>query len=682
MKLFVRYFLSSVLLASLLFMAGCGSSGQLKSGETLFQEKNYNLAANVLRTEYSEESVERIKAEKAFMIGQCYEFTADYNNAAKWYEEAIRLGYDPIATYKYALALKAQEKYQQAIDQFTKYAREEPFKRDVALEQIKQCYQVMKWQKEKSQYDIVNLTNINTQASEYGPVILPDGNMVFTSDRFDATGDDTYGWTGDKFSDLYLSKKQSNGDYSGVVPFAGNLNTGFNEGTPCFNATGTEMYFTRCGAQGPQDNYCGIYYSSQQTMGGWSEPVKLALFNDTVNVGHPFLLKDGSALIFSADADGGYGGNDLYIMYKNGTYWTEPQNLGNEINTTGDELFPFVADDGTLYFSSNGQTGLGGMDIFSAEKDGKVWKNVENLKMPINSGFDDFGVWFTKTRPRDANDPIRQQGFFSSNRPGGAGKDDIYMFTLSNENLYVLEGVVLEKIFEDPKDPNSPVVDFQPVQGAHIELKKYMTKNPDVGSGTSDDYGRFSFDLEKNSNYYVSADKAGFLKRSVNCTTKGLRDLNSIVITVKVRLIMERIYVDRQIVIPNIYYDYDSASLRPESFPVLDTLFTLFQDNPDIVVEIGSHTDSRGSDSYNMTLSQNRAQSVVAYLVKKGIPAQRLKAVGYGETQLVNGCSNGVDCTEEQHQQNRRTTFKILGEKFQIESIQPDSVRVDPKDGE
>lgn len=670
--------LSLLLLYLSILLVSCGGSGQLKSGEILFAEKNYATAAMVFKEEFSSEPVPPIKAEKAFMVAESYRMNGQYKEAEQWYETAVRMDYDAIATYNYGLMLKNNEKYKQAIDQFSNYAKLEPFKKEQAFEQIRQATQAIKWQKERGSYRIVNLKQVNTPASDYAPWLDESGNMVFTSDRFDATGSDTYGWTGEKYSDLYLTKKTDNG-FQGMLPFSAQINSGVNEGAASFAKNGTEVFFTRCGTQGKEDDYCAIYYSTQQTMGGWSAPAKLGFFSDTVNVGHPFMLPDGSGLLFSSDAPGGYGGNDLYISYFKNGYFDDPQNLGNEINTEGDELFPRVGEDGTLYFSSNGLPGLGGQDLFEARKEGNLWKDPQNLKIPINTGYDDYAVQFTKQKPNGPNDAIRQEGYFSSNRPGGAGKDDIYQFTLSNENLYVLEGVVLEKIFEDPKDPNSPVIDFQPVDKAEVVLKKYGPGFPTVATLSSDEYGRFEQDLTKETDYYVSADKSGYLKKSADFSTKGLRDLKNILITIKVRLIVEKIYEEREIVIPNIYYDFDSATLRPESKPVLDSLYTMFVDNPDIVVEIGSHTDSRGSDAYNQKLSQGRAQSVVDYLSAKGVNEDRLKAKGYGETKLVNDCTNGVECTEEEHQKNRRTTFKILSEKFQLESITPDDIRVDPK---
>lgn len=677
MKVFKRW--SIFLLIAIGMLASCAGGGKLKDGETLFAEKKYDLAATVLKDEYQSAESPKKKAEIAFLIGECYRMNAKYQDAQGWYELAVREGYDAIATYNYALMLKYNGKYKLAVDQFSNYARLEPLKKEEAYDQIKQCTEALKWEKERQVMDLVNLDEINTQASEYAPVLQNDNTLLFTSDRFDATGSDEYGWTGEKYSDIYLTKINGN-TLQGLVPFGPPINSGFNEGTPTFNAEGTEIFFTRCGSQGKEDDFCAIWYSKKVTVGGWNEPNVLGFFSDTANVGHPFMLPDGSAMLLVSDADGGYGGNDLYISYidVNGNF-TEPKNLGSSINTAGDEMFPYVAEDGNLYFSSNGHPGLGGLDIFMATKDGNVWKDPENLKLPINSGYDDYSIWMVKTKPKDGNDPIRKLGYLTSNRPGGKGKDDIYRFTESNENLFVLEGVVLEKIFEDPKDPNSPVIDFQPVDVADVELKMYKAGFPTVGTAKTDKFGRFEFDLQKNSKYYVSADKQGYLKKSLDVSTEGLRDLTSILITIKVRLILERIYEEREIVIPNIYYDFDKATLRPESTPVLDTLYQMFVDNPDIVVEIGSHTDSRGSDEYNLKLSQARAQSVVDFLIRKGIPVERLKAVGYGETKLVNNCEDGVECTEEEHQENRRTTFKILSEKFQLESITPDSIRVDPK---
>ncbi|MDX2001926.1 MAG: OmpA family protein [Chitinophagales bacterium] len=667
-------------LVGVLLFVSCSTTSKIKTADQAFNMKSYSIAATMFKTEYGAEDEPKKKAEKAFKAAESYRFNNQPKEAEKWYEEAVRLGYDPVATLNYALVLKSNEKYQRAIEQFTNYAKLDPFNKQRALDEIKSCQLALKWQKEKDNIELVNLKAINSNANDYGPVFDQSRNIIFTSDRVESTGNDTYGWTGEKYMDLFLAKRETDGAYTSLVPFSTAINSGANDGVPSFTADNSEMYFTRCGSQGKEDDFCGLFYSSIQSLGGWSDPQPLKFFDiDTINVGQPFVFRDGSALLFASNAPGGYGGKDLYIVRRTPEGWTKPVNLGTAINTAGDEMFPYLDEEGTLYFASSGLPGLGGLDIFAAAKKGDEWTEPQNLKLPINSGSDDFGLIMEKIKPANANDPVRQIGYFTSNRPGGLGKDDIYQFTLSNENLYVMDGIVLEKIFADPKNPNSKVIDFKPIDSATVTLFKLENGMKDMGSVYTDKNGKFKYDLEKNSNYSVSGKKDGFLKRTVDATTKGKRDLKNTVITVKVRILLERIYEEKDITIPNIYYDYDSTALRKESEVVLDTIVNMMKDNPEIKVQIGSHTDSRGSDEYNAVLSQGRAESVVRYLISKGINPQRLTAKGYGESMLINKCANDVTCTEEEHQENRRTTFRILSEKFIIESITPENIPVDEK---
>ncbi len=672
------YRLFPALLISFL-IAGCATSGKIKDGNMAFQQKSYALAANLFKTEYGQESEPKMKAYKAYMAGESYRLANQFREAEKWYAEALRLEYaNPLVKLNFGLTLMSNEKYNQAITQFNEYSRDDPFNKQKALDLIKACREAMKWQSLRNTMSLTNLS-INTTANEYGPVIYKDRDLVFTSDRLDATGSDTYHWTGEKYSDIFISKREKNDDYRTIAPFSPQINSGFNEGTPAFNEVFNLLYFTRCGSQGKKTEYCRIYES---TFDGalWSVPILVPFFGDTVNCGTPWLSKDGNTMIFAADVPmGGYGGKDLYITYYEDYNWTIPQNLGNEINTAGDEMFPFVDEAETLYFASNGHVGMGGLDIFSAKKSGKIWKEVENLLPPINSGADDFAIFFEKIKPDDENDPVRSSGYFSSNRQGGKGGDDIYHFLLANENIYKLEGIVLEKIFENPADPNSKVLDFKPLSDASLTLKKYEGGLKNIDTVFSDRFGRFDFELDANSNYKVVSEKVNYFTRSEETTTKGLRDLKNILITIKMRILMERIYEEREIVLQNIYYDYDKTTLREESEIVLDTLVTLLNENPEVIVEIGSHTDSRGSDQYNMVLSQGRAESVVRYLIQKGINPQRLRAKGYGESKIINRCLDDVECTEEEHQENRRTTFKVLSEKLVIDSVKPDVIRVNEK---
>lgn len=677
--------ISAAILVAIFFWA-CGSTQKIKTGDQAFEQKSYAIAANLYKSEFNTEQVEQYKAQKAFRIAESYRALNNTKDAEKWYAEALKLNYpDVMNRYHYAAMLMANEKYDMAITEFKKYANEDPVNKMRAFDLVRACEDAKKAQSQKHNIVIENL-EFNTSANEYAPVFFENKSLVFSSDRTDALGTETYGWTGEKFSDLFISKRESNGTYRSVNTFGENLNTDRNEGTPTFNKNFTEMYFTRCGtppkSKSKTDDYCAIFKSMRDFDGSWSFPEKLFFFSDTVNVGQPFLSPDGKFMLIVSDAAGGYGGKDIWITYPEFDGWGEPQNLGSTINTAGNEMFPHVADDGTLYFSSDGHVGMGALDIFSAKKEGTIWKNVTNLKHPINSGADDFGFILEKSKPENADDFVKRVGYFTSTRKGGKGGDDIYKFSERNENIYTLQAIVFEKVFENPTDPNSKVIDLKQVQGADIALKKYGVALQPVGNAVTDKNGLAKFELEAETDYAVSATKEGYFKRSANATTKGKKDESKVNIVVQVKIVLEKIFEEREIVIPNIYYDYDKTNLRPESEVVLDTLINLLAENPTIKLEIGSHTDSRGSNTYNEKLSQGRAESVVRYLISKGIDVNRLTAKGYGESKPVNKCVDGVKCTEEEYQQNRRTTFKVLSEKYIIESVTPDDVKTDRKPGE
>ncbi|MFI4963653.1 MAG: OmpA family protein, partial [Legionellales bacterium] len=305
------------------------------------------------------------------------------------------------------------------------------------------------------------------------------------------------------------------------------------------------------------------------------------------------------------------------------------------------------------------------------------------LKAPINSGADDYAFRIDKYKPKDASDTILYSGYFSSNRPGGKGGDDIYRFEEKWINIFVLRGTIVEKEYEKPDDPDSKVLGLKALGKARVDLKN--TDDKIIATTTSDSIGRFVFRLNAETDYKVTAGKGGgYFTKNDFTSTKGKRNQDSTIITLHMQIELERVFPTKMMVIPNIYYDYDKATLRPESKLVLDSILIFFKENPDLTVELGSHTDSRGSDEYNNKLSQARAQSAVDYLVEKGIPKDRLVAKGYGKTMLINNCGTGVPCSEEEHQKNRRTTFRIVSAKLNLESIQPEDkdIKVDPKPGE
>ncbi|MGC3966921.1 MAG: OmpA family protein [Pirellulales bacterium] len=339
-------------------------------------------------------------------------------------------------------------------------------------------------------------------------------------------------------------------------------------------------------------------------------------------------------------------------------------------------MFPWVDERGNLYYASNGFPGMGGLDIFRAHKTRRGFDKAANLRYPINSGGDDFGFVIERTKPRSLNDSIITVGFFTSNRKGGKGGDDIYSFGEKWVNLYVLQGLVEAKIYADSTNPDSEILGLVPVEKATIIIQS----STDSFTVSSDSVGRFTANLKAEMDYKITYTKPTYFAKNDYVTTKGKRSSDSTTIIIPTYGELEKIFPQKQILIPNIYYDYDKATLRPESKLVLDSILSFFSDNPDLKIEIGSHTDARGSDEYNQKLSQERAQSVVDYLIENGVSSERLQAHGYGETQLVNRCGNGVDCTEEEHQQNRRTTFRVVGMGLVIESATPENINLKGKE--
>ncbi|MCS6819706.1 MAG: OmpA family protein [Chitinophagales bacterium] len=524
---------------------------------------------------------------------------------------------------------------------------------------------------------VQNLEKINSPQSDFAPALYQN-KLVFTSSRSEAEGATINGWTGEKFGDLFVAGKNNQGMFVNPASFSKDINTDAYEGSACFSPDGKSIFFTRCKAADKTSQYCHIYFSTFDGV-NWSEPLMLELFPDTFNVGHPAISKNGKLLVVSSDYNG-FGGKDIFYFTKTDTGWSRPSNAGSTVNTTGDEMFPWLDEKDNLYFASDGFPGMGGLDIFRAQRLKNGWKQAENLKYPINSGADDFAFIIEKYRPSSDDDTVLMTGYFSSSRKGGKGSDDLYRFDELWINQYELRGRVVAKQFEDPQNPESKVLGLVPLRLAKCVL---ANENGDsLGVFITDTAGIFIFQLSPNTNYRITASRNEYFSNVAAVSTVGKRSKDSVLITLYTEIELEKIFTTKEIVIPNIYYDYDKATLRPESMQVLDSLVAFFNQNKAINVEIGSHTDSRGSDEYNLRLSQARAQSVVDYLIQKGIDRSRLIAKGYGETKPVNGCVNGVNCSEEEHQKNRRTTFRVTATNFTLESIEPTQIRVVPKPGE
>jgi len=399
----------------------------------------------------------------------------------------------------------------------------------------------------------------------------------------------------------------------------------------------------------------------------WNVPVVLNFVKEEVNYGHPAISADGNTLYFSSNDPDGWGGYDLYASTRVPEGWDEPQLMNRGINTPHNEQFPFVDRD-TLYFASSGHTGMGGLDIFKTYRLANgSWSPVYNLKPPINSGGDDFG--FIIDARKDNRGDIIQEGYFTSTRNNGRGNDDIYYFykqippeepivetTPPDAYKLLLDGYVLEKNYQTPGDPNSKVLGRKPLDSATVEI----LFNEQIKKVTVGEDGYFNLELEESTDYYFLADKEGYLKNENRFSTKGIgKDPNRPVQTFEVEIVLDRIFTNTEITLENIYYDFDESFIRDDAKPTLDELAQNLLLNPNIQIQLASHTDCRGNDRYNEDLSQRRAQAAVDYLISRGVQADRLIAKGFGESNPSVDCLCSR-CTEDEHQQNRRTTFAII----------------------
>jgi peptidoglycan-associated lipoprotein len=593
------------------------------------------------------------RAELGYMIAECYRLTNDPKNAETWYRLAVKSSFSkPEAQYWLAQSLKKNGKYQQAIDEFKKYKQVAPSD-SRADQEIRGCELALEWQRNPEAYRVEELKDLNSKEDDFSPAYGRDdfGVIYFTSSRDDAAGNKTHGATGQSFTDIFESRLDKKSKWSTPVPVE-NINSDFEDGTPSFSADYKEVYFTRCEAGKREKKGCVIMYS-KKTGDKWSDPKNLGILPDTLVAAHPALSPDGLTLYFVSDMAGGFGAKDIYTVTRTSTgdTWSAPRNAGPDINTSGDELFPYVRIDGTLYFASDGHIGMGGLDIFKAtpQPDGS-WV-VQNMKSPINSFADDFGIAFENGNER---------GVFSSTRKG-RGNDELYSFELPPLKFNVTGLVKDEKT-------------GSPISGSVVQLIASDGSNLQAETGTG---GDFKFALKQAVDYIFLASKRGYLNGKEKETTKGQEKSRDFMVSILLTAI------DKPIELPNIFYDFGKWDLRPESMVSLDKLVETLTDNPNVTIELMSHTDSRDTEEYNQDLSQKRAQSVVQYLIEKGIEPERLSPKGYGESspkvvdtsiasqysflrsgtvlseQYINSLAN-EELKEIAHQINRRTEFRVL----------------------
>ncbi len=633
----------------IIYLSGCAQQKILKDPDGAYEHKQYDWAIKgyIKKFKKADESEQpRI----AYRIADSYLKKADFENAYRWAIKAYELNREInidalIIAINSAIGL---EKYDSARYYLNLYTSE-PGYDGAFVQKISKVLDFVKYEKEKGQ--VKKLQNaVNSESSDCCPALYEEG-LLFASQRKDAKGDNVYGWDGQKFSDIFYLKF---GDEK-AIPLpddTSQINTAFHEGTPYLVKRGdtTWLYFTRCAPHlDPEAPVVKCHIYRTYNIGNdWARPERLVFVGDNVNEGHPAVGK--KYIYFVSDDSEGRGGKDLYRTYWTGFDWAPPENL-KKFNTIDDEMFPFLYADSILVFSSNGREGFGNLDVFIARQKADGTWEIVNAGKPINSGGDDFGAIITGIEKGEGK-YWKMTGYVSSNRQGSQS-DDIYYFEQTFPLRFFAEMYVFHTdtpmLIKDVK-----VLLFDTQKGYSDTLvDTILSSYPGI------------FRLEEGHSYIAIASKKGFMTDVVQFTAKptGNWQLETFV---PVKFYLRPIEIGKEIVIPNIYYAYDDWKLLPEAYPVLDTLALILQHNPDLIVEIGSHTDCRGSDYYNLKLSFKRAQSVVYYLIEKGIPPERLRVQGYGETQPIIDCGPDCSqCTEEQHAKNRRTSFRIVAVRSQ-----------------
>ena len=600
-------------------ITSCGADQAMKKGDKFFAVGEYFDAATQYRKAYTHTANKdkKLKGQRAMKVAECYRRIHFTSKAITAYQNAVRYKQDDSLTHFYLGQLQmrngnyreAEKQFQMAIDslQFTVYGQQQNSdakdkstvnKNYLALAKtgLTSARQAPQWKKDGSAYTIKRMDLFNSRRAEYSPMLGgdEDNQLFFTSTRNQAQGDDYSGITGSKNADIFLSQKDDKGKWGKPQTIDSELNSEMDEGACCFSPDGKNMYLTICKTDPNYPRYATIAVSSRSDA-SWCKPKELVLSKDTLSsFAHPAVSPDGEWLYFVSDMPGGLGGFDIWRCKLIGNEVGSLENLGKPVNTPGDEMFPTFRPNGDLYFSSDGHPGLGGLDLFVA-KEGKV----ENLGFPMNSQGDDFGMTF---------EGKRNQGFFCSNRGDTRGYDHIYSF-FNPEIVQTVKGWVYE---QDGYELTAAQVYMVGNDGTNLKL-----------SVRGD--GSFTQEIKPNVDYVLLATCKGYLNHQEQLRVEPVTKSEEYVLQFPLA------NISAPVLIENIFYDFDKATLRPESATALDELVRLLNENPNITIELSAHTDYKGSDAYNEGLSQRRAESVVNYLIEHGIASDRLTPKGYGE---------------------------------------------------
>ncbi len=598
-------------------------------------------------------------------LADCYRLTSNFAEAKNWYGKTVEIeGVDPVNYFYLGQTLRSLGLYDKAVEAFNTFNTLHPDSLN-GEQYYRFCIDIQPWLNLPNMAEIKNVEALNTEFSEFGPAFYKNG-LVFTSDRrIDALDKSVYGWTNFGFLDLYFSEPEYADSFWGAMKkpssMSGRFNQFYHDGPVTFNSDFSHIFITRTTTSGAKKDskniktyLLKIFSANIEKNGNIGQYAAFPFNSDQYSLAHPTLSKNNNQIIFSSDMPGGFGGSDLYISsFVNGN-WTKPVNLGDKINTSGNEVFPYWASDTVLFFSSTGHLGYGGLDIFQTVFTGGAWTEPENLKLPVNSSYDDFGIVLNNNL---------DGGFFSSNRPEGKGADDIYAFRdLKHSNEKRTVPVVTEV------SGKIKIRGYVKQQGAETALEDATvfvleTGKTEVTILKTDKNGAFETVVDYDQPFILKAMKDGFI---YDCKLfRSPTDTEVKTFDIPQDLLLAKLEVDQFFTVQNIYYDLGKWNIREDAYQALDNLVQIMKQYP-IKAELSSHTDSRASADYNMELSQKRAESAVRYIILQGVDPGRITAKGYGETKLVNGCADGIPCTEEQHQANRRTEFKITEVQKQL----------------
>ncbi|MRT93190.1 OmpA family protein [Ancylomarina sp. 16SWW S1-10-2] len=706
----------TILFIGVLLMSFSVNAQMMERANKYFDSFYYEEAIDLYEILWQKDS---LNEDVAKQLATSYRLTNNSEKSELWYGRVVGSSVaENDDLFYYAKALQSNKKYAKAKVWMDKYLESGSIDKG---EKIELDY-ISDLMKDSLRYKIEPI-KANSKASDFG-VSFYKNQLVFSSAREKhSVIKRNYKWNNQNYLRMYRATIKENGDVENASLFSKKLGTNYHDGPVCFNAKGDEMFLTRNylsetnRTKANEDGVINIkLYHSKKKGNDWTDPVLLKFNMEGYSTGHPSLSKDEKELYFISDRPGGYGGTDIYVSHKKGSGWSNPVNLGAKVNTPENEMFPFVTEDSKLYFASNGHAGLGGLDLFFVDLNNIESKPV-NLGYPINTSKDDFGLILKNDQGYFASNRLQGESFdniyhFSIlskllkgqvlnsetkeilgytrvsllNEKGdlidefSTGKDGKFRFLIPEVKNYQLRSVKKEfengdvvltaSDFQDETESNVFVYqtpdnilhldglvifseDEKPISQMTIAVQDKQTK--EVFNLLSDSLGKFTCQLKRETEYNLEFRKKGLMSKYEQISTLKLSG-NNIYVCKKI----DRLEVGKTFILKNILYDLDKANIREDAAVELDKLVLIMNANPSLKIEISSHTDSRGSDSYNMALSERRAESAANFILSRGISPDRIVAKGYGETKLINQCSYGVECSETDHQANRRTEVTVL----------------------